>query len=101
TVPVGATYAPITETVNGLTAYADTPFLPTFLSGGTLGSSSFGPQLNLGAGNGPSREVIGDLDGDGKPDVVVANVYDGSIWIYRNISTNGTLAAASFAPPVI
>ena len=101
TAPVGATYAPITETVNGLTAYADTPFLPTFLSGGTLGSSSFGPQVNLGAGNGPALVVIGDLDGDGKPDVVVANVYDGSIWIYRNISTNGTLTAASFAPPVI
>ena len=30
TVPVGATYAPITETVNGLTAYANQPFMPTF-----------------------------------------------------------------------
>jgi hypothetical protein len=101
TVPVGATYAPITETVNGLTAYADSSFLPTFSGGGTLGSASLGPQLNLGAGDGPSRVVIGDLDGDGKPDVVVANVYDGSVWIYRNISSNGTLTASSFAPPVI
>ena len=102
TVPVGATYAPITETVNGLTAYADSPFLPVFPSSSTLGSSSFVGPINLAtAGNGPARVVIGDLDGDGKPDVVVANVYDGSIWIYRNISTNGTLTAGSFASPVI
>ena len=102
TVPVGATYAPITETVNGLTAYADSLFLPVFPSSGTLGSSSFVGPINLAtAGNGPARVVIGDLDGDGKPDVVVANVYDGSIWIYRNISTNGTLTAGSFASPVI
>ena len=102
TVPVGATYAPITETVNGLTAYADSPFLPVFPSSSTLGSSSFVGPINLAtAGNGPARVVIGDLDGDGKPDVVVANVYDGSIWIYRNISTNGALTAGSFASPVI
>jgi hypothetical protein len=101
TVPVGATFAPITETINGLTAYSRQPFLPTFPGGGILGSSSFGPQLVLGGGNGPSRVAFGDMDGDGKPDVVVANVYDGSIWIYRNISTNGALTTGSLAPPVI
>ncbi len=101
TVPAGATYAPITETVNGLTAYANSPFLPTFPSGGTLSSSSLSGPTNLTAGSGPARVVIADLDGDGKPDVVVANVYDGTVYIYRNISTNGTLATASFAPPVI
>jgi RecA/RadA recombinase len=101
TVPTGATYAPITVTVNGLTAYSDSPFLPIFLGSGTLSAASFAGPTNLTAGNGPARVVIGDLDGDGKPDVVVANVYDGSIWIYRNISTNGTLTTTAFAPPVI
>jgi len=101
TVPAGAIYAPITETVNGLTAYANSPFLPTFPSGGVFTNSSLGLQVNLSAGEGPARVVIADLDGDGKPDVIVANVYDGTVYIYRNISTNGTLAAASFAPPVI
>jgi hypothetical protein len=100
-VPVGAVFAPITVTVNGLTAYANSPFLPTFPTGGTLSSASLNGPTNLTAGSGPSRVVIGDLDGDGKPDMVVSDAYDGRIYIYRNISTNGTLAAGSFASPVI
>ncbi len=100
TVPPGATFAPITVTVGGLTAYARTPFLPIFPANGSLNSSSLGGALTLGAGSGPARLATGDLDGDGKPDVVVANVYDGSVWIYRNTSTNGA-TATTFAAPVI
>jgi alpha-tubulin suppressor-like RCC1 family protein len=100
-VPTGATYAPITETVYGWTAYSPTPFIPTFPSGGPVSSSALAPRLDITAGNGPERIVFGDLDGDGKPDMVVANAYDGSIWVYRNISTNGSLTIASFAPPII
>ena len=101
TVPVGATYAPITETVNGLTAYANAPFLPTFSGNGSgIAVNSFAPQLVLPAGSGPIQVVIADLDGDGKPDLVVANDYGNTISLYRNISTNGSLTAGSFAPPV-
>jgi hypothetical protein len=101
TVPVGATYAPITVTVNGLTAYSDQPFLPTFPGTGQINSSSLAPAVTLGSGNGPGHTFIGDLDGDGKPDPVEINAYDGSLWVYQNISTNGTLTTASFAPPVV
>jgi len=101
TVPVGATYGPITETVNGLTAYSDLPFLPTFPGMGQINSSSLAPAVNLGSGNGPSLTIIGDLDRDGKPDLVEINAYDGSLWVYQNISTSSTLTTASFAPPVV
>ncbi len=98
TVPTGATYAPITETVNGLTAFANSLFLPTFAGVGVFNSNSLSGPVILSAGSGPSLVVIKDLDGDGKPDVVVANVYDGTVYLYRNISTNGILA---FTSPVI
>ena len=101
TVPVGATYAPITVTVNGLTTYANAPFLPTFAGDGSgLSASSFGPRQDLATLNGPNQTVIADLDGDGKPDLIVSDDYNHSISIFRNISTSGTLDASSFAPRV-
>jgi hypothetical protein len=101
TVPVGATYGPITETVNGLTAYSDQPFLPIFPGNGQINSSSLGPQLVLPTGSGPGgRVVIADLDGDGKPDLIIPDAYAGKISIYQNISTNGSLTAGSFGPRV-
>jgi subtilase family serine protease len=101
TVPAGATYAPITETVNGLTAYGNQPFMPTFSGNGSgITVNSFAPRLDLPSGNGPLKVVIADLDGDGKPDLVVADVFGNTISLYRNISTNGSLTADSFAPRV-
>ncbi len=99
-VPVSATYAPITETVNGLTAYADQPFMPTFPGIGQINSSSLASQVVLPTGKGPGRVVIADLDGDGKPDLIISDGFAGEISIYRNISTNGSLTAGSFAPRV-
>jgi C1A family cysteine protease len=100
TVPVSATYAPITVTVNGLTAYANQPFMPTFPGIGQINSSSLAPQVTLATGTHPGQMVIADLDGDGKPDLIVCEGGSSEISIYRNISTNGSLTAGSFAPRV-
>ena len=98
TVPVGATYAPVTVTVNGLTACSGMPFLPTFNGNGTGGPLPLAPRLDLPTGDGPGLVVFADLDGDGRPDLLVLG--GSSLSIYQNISTNGTVTAASFAPRV-
>jgi hypothetical protein len=102
TVPVGATFSPITVTVNGLTAYSPISFSPTAAGDGSgFVSSSFTPRLDLATGTGPGPVVIADLDGDGKPDLIIPDDYAGDISIYRNISSTGSLTAGSFAPRVI
>ena len=95
TVPVGATFAPVTETVNGLTGYSDQPFLPRFSGSGQINSSSMALAATLPTGNSPGKVVIADLDGDGRPDLVISDGSSGDISIYQNISSNGVLAFAS------
>ena len=101
TVPSGATFAPITVTVGGLTASSTQPFEPTFNGNGSgIGSGSFAASFTLGSGSGPGSSIIADLDGDGKPDVAFVSGDAHTISIFRNIGTNATLSAASFAPRV-
>ncbi len=97
-VPAGATYAPITVTINGLEAMALGSFIPTFAGDGSaISTNTIGPGLNLPAGSGPLAIAVADMDGDGKPDLVVANVWDHTISIFRNTSSPGSI---SFAPRV-
>jgi hypothetical protein len=98
TVPLGATFAPITVMVNGLSAFTSQPFAPVFPGTSQVSAGSLAAIPNLPAGSGPVRVCIADMDGDGRPDIVAANALDGTISIYQNVITNGSLGTGSFAP---
>ena len=97
TVPAGATYQPVsvTEINGGLSAYSTKPFLVTFASSQTIDATSFSTKVDYAAGSYPWVTALGDLDGDGKSDVVVTNNGSNDLSIFRNTSTSGSLTASS------
>ncbi len=97
TVPAGATYWPVSVTTNNLTAYDSKPFMPTFAGkGAALVPDVFSVKLDLKAGEHDQDVTLSDLDGDGKPDMIVTNVY-GRVSVFQNNSSHGM---PSFAPKV-
>jgi hypothetical protein len=102
TVPAGATYQPISvlNTGTGLMAYSSKPFLVTFTGGGYFTSTSICSGVYYYTGNFPKQPILGDMDGDGKPDLIALNRDGQSISVLRNTSTKGIIAANSFAAAV-
>ena len=99
-VPAGATHAPVTETVNGLVAYSSAFFEPTFHGrGSNIATNSFGVQQTITTSGAPIASAVGDLNGDGKPDFVIA-ASAGHVGVFQNIGGVGTLGAGSFAAEV-
>jgi gliding motility-associated-like protein len=103
TVPVGATYQPI-SVLNGSTAligYSAKPFVTTFTPNkGAITASDFMPSIAFNTGTGSIDVSISDLDGDGKPDLVLVNPAENTISVLRNTSVSGSITSVSFAPRV-
>jgi hypothetical protein len=53
---------------------------------------TYAPKVTLSTGNAPSAIAMGDLNGDGKLDVVIANANDNNCWIYMNQSSPGNIS---------
>ena len=67
---------------------------------GSITAGSFAAKVDFTTGAQPNGAAMGDMDGDGKLDIVLANVNGNTFSVYRNTSTNGSITAGSFAPKV-
>ncbi len=61
----------------------------------TIGAISFDNQLTFPIGNVPNGLAIGDIDGDGKLDVVAGSTNTNNTSVFRNTSTVGSISFAT------
>ena len=107
TVPAGATYQPVTvlNNANGLIGYSPLPFVTTFTNplGTGIPANFYRPKVDFSTGSSSFLYAVafGDLDGDGKPDMVGVNRIFQTISVLRNISPAGSITASSFAAPLV
>jgi len=97
TVPSGATHAAITvlNTGTNLLGMSAAYFVPTFTAvkaGFSASDFSTPASYSTGTSTNPVSVAIGDLNGDGKPEVVVSNQTTGNVSVFPNTSTSGTIS---------
>jgi hypothetical protein len=97
TVPPGISSQPMTVTTAGLTSTPFAPFNTTFSDNGQFVPSAFAARTDVPAGSGPQFICNADLDGDGKPDLIVANGDSNTVTIYHNNSTPGSISFSQVA----
>ena len=101
TVPAGAAYQPVTVSISGsvLQASSPLPFSTTFTGGGSITAGSFSSTpVILPYGSFATRGIAaGDIDGDGKLDLLSANNSTTNFSLFRNTSTTGNLSFAAAA----
>ena len=92
TVPIGATYQyiSITNLSVNLTGFSAQPFIVTL-----AGNIAFNPNQDFTTGDTPASVSIGDIDGDGKSDLAVANYLGNTVSVFRNTSVPGTVSFAA------
>ena len=100
-VPSSTTYGPVSvlNTTTNLRGYSSKPFTVTFADSSNFAANSFVNVFNFEFDNFtyPKYVAASDLDGDGKPDVVLTKSLGGdSLNVFRNVSPGSTI---SFAPP--
>jgi hypothetical protein len=98
--PVGGSCAAITvqDTSGcGLMASAPQAFNPAYNNSPYATGLNVASPVTLSAGSQPRETATGDIDGDGKPDLIVANSASNTISVFRNIASSGAITAGSFA----
>ncbi|MCW3466976.1 FG-GAP-like repeat-containing protein [Chitinophaga nivalis] len=94
-VPAGAAYAPISVANGFLTGSSAAAFSVTFPNGGKLNPNTFAAPRDLNPGNAltrPGKAVTADFDGDGKPDLIVADRTSNAVVISGNNSNGADIS---------
>jgi hypothetical protein len=60
-----------------------------------VGTVDFAARTDIASGSRPRSVVLGDVDGDGRPDLAVANPPSDSVSVMRNVSVIGEIAFAT------
>jgi gliding motility-associated-like protein len=92
TVPAGAAYAPVSVRIGELTSRYRLPFMTTFSSGVNFDNTHFAPPVNFTQASANYDIEVGDLNRDGKPDILVEG--NGG-FIFRNTHSSGPIATTS------
>lgn len=62
-------------------------------------NGTFGAKIDLGTGREPYSVAIGDLNGDGNPDIAVANNYSSTVSVLLNAGTSSIDVAPTLSAP--
>jgi hypothetical protein len=73
------------------------PVYHHFSDNGQFIASAFSARTDVPTGSGPQFICNADLDGDGKPDLIVANGDSNTVTIYHNNSSPGTISFTEVA----
>ena len=63
----------------------------------SINSVSFAAKVDFTTGSFPISVALGDLNGDGKPELAVANRFSNTVSVIRNTSSSGSIGIGSFA----
>lgn len=94
TVPAGASFSNLllSNIEDGLVTQSNLKFNPTFTPlKPTINNTTFNNRVALGAGANPTGSAMGDIDGDGRPELLVANFNANTISVYKNNSAIDTI----------
>lgn len=92
TIPAGASYGPVSLTVDNIRAHSRQHFIPSFAGGMPLNDGSFAAVFDSLMPNLVTKFVMADYDGDLKPDLGFTSA---NFKVFRNLST---VAAVALAP---
>lgn len=101
-VPYGANHFPVSVLNNstGLLAFSQQALNTSFLCPGITATNVLSPRIDFLVSGINQFVEMGDLDGDGKSEMIAAvfGSGTGTVCVFRNTSSSGTLNLASFAP---